>query len=62
VRAGAQRTRERIGLTGGLGGAGVPRGGLDKLAGLAFEDACHRSSARPATRADLLALYQASFA
>lgn len=53
--------RGRIGLTGGLGGAGVPRTGLGKLADLAVEDACHRSSARPASRGDLFALYEASF-
>jgi len=53
--------RSRLGLVSGLGEAGVPRGGLDRLADLAFEDACHGSNPRPCSRDDLRALYEASF-
>jgi alcohol dehydrogenase class IV len=53
--------RTRLGLPSGLGEAGVPRDGLDKIADLAFEDACHGSNPRPCSRDDLRALYEASF-
>lgn len=51
---------DRLGLPKGLGAAGVKPDVLGRLADKAFEDACHRSSPRPCSRADLLALYQAS--
>ncbi|UQA56638.1 iron-containing alcohol dehydrogenase [Polyangium aurulentum] len=53
--------RSRLGLVSGLGEAGVPRESIDKLADLAFEDACHGSNPRPCSRDDLRALYEASF-
>jgi 4-hydroxybutyrate dehydrogenase len=53
--------RARIGLPGGLAAAGVPRGNLDRLADLAFQDACHTLNPRACTRDDLRALYEASF-
>jgi alcohol dehydrogenase class IV len=53
--------RSRLGLPAGLGEAGVPREGLDKIADLAFEDACHGSNPRSCSRDDLRGLYQASF-
>jgi alcohol dehydrogenase class IV len=53
--------RSRLGLVSGLGEAGVPRDGIDRLADLAFEDACHGSNPRPCSRDDLRALYEASF-
>lgn len=53
--------RTRIGLPEGLAVAGVPRGNVDKLADLAFQDACHVSNPRPCTQDDLRALYEASF-
>ncbi|MDC0745117.1 iron-containing alcohol dehydrogenase [Polyangium mundeleinium] len=56
-----RRLRERIGLPATLSQAGVPRENLDRLADLAFQDACHTSNPRPCTRDDLRALYEASF-
>ncbi len=53
--------RARIGLPGGLGAVGVPRDSLDRLAELAFADACHTLNPRACTRDDLRALYEASF-
>jgi len=53
--------KARIGLGGGLGEAGVPRGNVGRLADLAFQDACHTLNPRACTREDLLALYEASF-
>ena len=50
----------RLGLPKGLGAEGVKADVLERLADKAFEDACHRSSPRPCSRADLLALYRAS--
>ncbi len=52
--------RARIGLPDGLRHEGVTEADLDKLAEKAFEDACHRSNPRPATKDDLKALYRAS--
>lgn len=56
-----RRLRERTGLPGTLTQAGVPRANLDRLADLAFQDACHPSNPRPCTRDDLRALYEACF-
>ncbi|MDI1444752.1 iron-containing alcohol dehydrogenase [Polyangium sp. 6x1] len=56
-----RRLRERTGLPATLSEAGVPRANLDRLADLAFQDACHQSNPRACTRDDLRALYEASF-
>jgi alcohol dehydrogenase class IV len=53
--------RQAIGLPNGLEAASVPRAKLDRLADLAFEDACHQMNPRPCSRADLRALYEAAF-
>ena len=42
----------RLGLPKGLGAEGVKADVLERLADKAFEDACHRSSPRPCSRAD----------
>jgi alcohol dehydrogenase class IV len=52
--------RSRLGLPAGLAAAGVPAGNLDRLADLAFQDACHTLNPRPCTRDDLRRLYEAS--
>jgi alcohol dehydrogenase class IV len=52
--------RARLGLPDGLGAAGVASDKLERLADLAFEDACHTSNPRPCTRGDLWQLYQRS--
>jgi 4-hydroxybutyrate dehydrogenase len=52
--------RERLGLPSGLGAVGVGEEHLDKLAELAFEDACHGSNPRPCDRAALRELYRQS--
>jgi len=52
--------RTELGLPDSLRAAGVKPEQLEPLADGAIEDACHRSNPRPCTRADLLALYQAS--
>jgi 4-hydroxybutyrate dehydrogenase len=52
--------QKAIGLPSSLAAAGVKREHLGPLADGAFEDACHRYNPRPCTRADLLALYEAS--
>jgi 4-hydroxybutyrate dehydrogenase len=52
--------RASLDLPNGLRAEGVTENDLDKLADKAFEDACHRSNPRPATRNDLRALYVAS--
>ena len=43
-----------------LAAAGVTPDKLDRLADLAFQDACHQSNPRPCSRDDLRALYAAS--
>jgi 4-hydroxybutyrate dehydrogenase len=53
--------RARIGLPDGLQKAGVPREKVERLADLAFEDACHQNNPRACTREDLKRLYDASF-
>ena len=55
-----QMLRRELGLPETLRSAGVKPEQLDALADGAIEDACHRLNPRPCTRADLLALYQAS--
>jgi alcohol dehydrogenase class IV len=50
-----------IGLPESLRAAGVKADQLDPLADGAIADACHRCNPRPCNRADLRALYQASF-
>jgi alcohol dehydrogenase class IV len=60
VAAALVALRARVGLPAGLGSQGVMEGDVAKLAEKAFEDACHRSNPRPATQADLAALYRAS--
>jgi 4-hydroxybutyrate dehydrogenase len=52
--------RKRVSLPEGLRPEGVVDSDVPKLAGKAFEDACHRSNPRPVTRDDLAALYRAS--
>jgi alcohol dehydrogenase class IV len=52
--------RARLGLKAGLAAAGVPASGLDALADLAIQDACHTLNPRACTRDDLRTLYQAS--
>ena len=52
--------RKRVGLPEGLRTEGVSEADVVKLSEKAFEDACHRSNPRPATRDDLAALYRAS--
>ncbi len=49
-----------VGLPASLSAAGVKSEHLGPLADGAIEDACHRSNPRSCTRADLLALYEAS--
>lgn len=55
-----RKLRSVLGLPDGLAAAGVRKDQLNRLADLAIEDACHRLNPRPCTRADLLALYEAS--
>lgn len=52
--------RAEIGLPGGLAAEGIAEADLPKLAEKAFADACHRSSPRPTTQADLAMLYRQS--
>jgi alcohol dehydrogenase class IV len=52
--------RSKLGLPAALRDAGVSEDLLPKLAGLAFQDACHRDNPRECSEADLLALYRAS--
>jgi 4-hydroxybutyrate dehydrogenase len=52
--------RKRLGLPDGLRPEGVTEADVPKLSEKAFEDACHRSNPRPASRDDLAALYRAS--
>jgi alcohol dehydrogenase class IV len=52
--------RRELGLPESLRAAGVKPEQLGALADGAIEDACHRLNPRPCTRADLLALYEAS--
>jgi len=52
--------RDRVGLPRGLASEGVTPADVSKLAGEAFDDACHRSNPRPVTCHDLAALYAAS--
>ncbi|MRG90497.1 iron-containing alcohol dehydrogenase [Polyangium spumosum] len=56
-----RRLRDRIGLPPTLTQAGVPRSNLERLADLAFQDACHASNPRLCTRDDLRALYEVCF-
>jgi len=52
--------RARVGISGGLTGAGIRPEHLPPLAKKALEDACHRSNPRPCSENDLLELYRAS--
>ena len=52
--------RKKLDLPNGLRSEGVSESDLDKLADLAFEDACHRCNPRPCTRDDLRKLYAQS--
>jgi alcohol dehydrogenase class IV len=52
--------RKKLGLPDGLRSEGVSETDLDRLADLAFEDACHRCNPRPCTRDDLRKLYEQS--
>jgi len=52
--------RKKLDLPDGLRAEGVTEKDLDKLADLAFEDACHRCNPRPCTRDDLRKLYEQS--
>ncbi len=53
--------RAQLGLPDGLSAIGIPRADLPRLAGLAFEDACHHGNPRPCSVADLATLYEDSF-
>jgi alcohol dehydrogenase class IV len=53
--------RRSLGLPTSLSEARVGEALLPKLAGLAFQDACHRDNPRECTEANLLALYRDSF-
>jgi len=52
-----RKLRKDLGLPDGLRAEGVTESDLDKLADLAFIDACHQSNPRPCTRDDLRRLY-----
>jgi 4-hydroxybutyrate dehydrogenase len=52
--------RKRVGLPKGLRAEGVREEDIAMLSEKAFEDACHRSNPRPASREDLATLYRAS--
>jgi alcohol dehydrogenase class IV len=52
--------RTRVGISGGLAGAGIREEHLPPLAKKALEDACHRSNPRPCSESELLELYRAS--
>jgi alcohol dehydrogenase class IV len=52
--------RHKVGLPEGLGALGINTAHLDKLARLAFEDACHSSNPRVCTEQDLAQLYHVS--
>jgi alcohol dehydrogenase class IV len=52
--------RGRVGIDGGLAGAGIREEHLPPLAKKALEDACHRSNPRPCSEMELLALYRSS--
>ncbi len=54
------KLRAALDLPNGLRAEGVTEQDLDKLADLAFQDACHRSNPRPCTRDDLRRLYEQS--
>lgn len=54
------KLRAALDLPNGLRAEGVSEADLDKLADLAFEDACHRCNPRPCTRDDLRRLYEQS--
>jgi len=55
-----RQLRKTLDLPDGLRSEGVSENDLDKLADLAFEDACHRCNPRPCTRDDLRRLYEQS--
>jgi 4-hydroxybutyrate dehydrogenase len=52
--------RHKVGLPDGLGAMGIQDVHIEKLARLAFEDACHGSNPRPCTEQDLAQLYRVS--
>jgi alcohol dehydrogenase class IV len=52
--------RARVGITGGLSGAGIREEHLAALSKKALEDACHRSNPRVCSETQLLELYRAS--
>lgn len=54
------RLRADLGLPSGLRAEGVTEADLDKLADLAFADACHSCNPRKCTRDDLRRLYEQS--
>lgn len=59
--AGAVRAlRHKVGLPEGLGGLGINAGHVEKLARLAFEDACHGSNPRACSEQDFAQLYRVS--
>jgi alcohol dehydrogenase class IV len=57
---GLRALRAQLGIANGLRAEGVTEADISKLADKAFEDACHRCNPKPATRADLAKLYEAS--
>jgi alcohol dehydrogenase class IV len=58
--AAIRQLRADLSLPAGLSAEGVTEADLDKLADLAFADACHGSNPRPCSRDDLRRLYQQS--
>ncbi|HEX6242821.1 MAG TPA: iron-containing alcohol dehydrogenase [Polyangiales bacterium] len=59
--AGAVRAlRHKVGLPGGLGEMGIQDAHVEKLARLAFEDACHSCNPRSCTEQELAQLYRVS--
>jgi 4-hydroxybutyrate dehydrogenase len=60
VSAALRELRRQVGLPDGLRSEGVTEADIPKLAGKAFEDACHRLNPRAVTRDQLADLYRAS--
>jgi alcohol dehydrogenase class IV len=51
-----------IGIPAGLAGTDVPIDAIERLARLAFEDACHANNPRPVTEGDFRAIFIEAFA
>jgi alcohol dehydrogenase class IV len=52
--------KTRVGLPAGLAAVGVGADDVDRLAALAFADACHANNPRPVEEADFRAIYRAA--